>query len=258
MEEEKIRVEGLTRYYGKFLALDGVSFSVPAGQVCGYLGPNGAGKTTTIKILTGLIRPTKGRAWIAGFDLIQTPLEAKKRIGFVPESGALYEKLTPSEYLQMVGELRKMEPDLLSSRVEKFLQLFGLSKHKDQRMDTFSKGMKQKVLLSGAMLHDPDVLFLDEPLNGLDANTALLVKELIRNMAARGKTIFYSSHIMEVVEKVCDRIIILDKGRIAADGSIEELRAMTRESSLEDVFSQVTHSEDMAEIARAFTRDMGT
>ncbi len=258
MEEEKIRVEGLTRYYGKFLALDGVSFSVPAGQVCGYLGPNGAGKTTTIKILTGLIRPTKGRAWIAGFDLIQTPLEAKKRIGFVPESGALYEKLTPSEYLQMVGELRKMEPDLLSSRVEKFLQLFGLSKHKDQRMDTFSKGMKQKVLLSGAMLHDPDVLFLDEPLNGLDANTALLVKELIRNMAARGKTIFYSSHIMEVVEKVCDRVIILDKGKIAADGSIEELREMTRESSLEDVFSQVTHSEDMAEIARAFTRDMGT
>ncbi len=258
MEDEKIRVESLTRYYGKFLALDGVSFSVPAGQVCGYLGPNGAGKTTTIKILTGLIRPTKGRARVAGFDLVQTPLEAKKRIGFVPESGALYEKLTPSEYLRMVGELRKMEPDLLSSRIEKFLQLFGLSEHKDQRMDTFSKGMKQKVLLSGAMLHDPDVLFLDEPLNGLDANTALLVKELIRNMAARGKTIFYSSHIMEVVEKVCDRIIILDKGRIAADGSIEELRAMTRESSLEEVFSQVTHSEDMAEIARAFTREIST
>ncbi len=240
------------------MALDRVSFSVPAGQVCGYLGPNGAGKTTTIKILTGLIRPTEGRAWVAGFDLVQSPLEAKRRIGFAPESGALYEKLTPYEYLSMVGELRKMEPGLLSSRIEKFLQLFGLSDNKDQRMDTFSKGMKQKVLLSGAMLHDPDVLFLDEPLNGLDANTALLVKELIRNMAARGKTIFYSSHIMEVVEKVCDRIIILDKGRIVADGSIEELREMTRESSLEEVFSKVTHSEDMAEIARAFTREIST
>ena len=251
-------MEGLTHYYGELLALDRVSFSVPTGQVCGYLGPNGAGKTTTIKILTGLIRPTEGRAWVAGFDLVQSPLEAKRRIGFAPESGALYEKLTPYEYLSMVGELRKMEPGLLSSRIEKFLQLFGLSDNKDQRMDTFSKGMKQKVLLSGAMLHDPDVLFLDEPLNGLDANTALLVKELIRNMAARGKTIFYSSHIMEVVEKVCDRIIILDKGRIVADGSIEELREMTRESSLEEVFSKVTHSEDMAEIARAFTREIST
>ncbi len=254
--KDGIHVEGLTRKYGDFLALDGVGFSVPQGQVCGYLGPNGAGKTTTIKILTGLIRPTAGEAQVAGFDISTRPLEVKKRIGYLPESGALYEKLTPREYLWMVGELRKMDPEALESRIRKFLGLFGLSGSENQRMDTFSKGMKQKVLLSGAMLHDPEVLFLDEPLNGLDAGTALLVKELIRNMAARGKTIFYCSHVMEVVEKVCDRVIILDKGKIAADGDIAELREMTRESSLEEVFTQVTHTGDMAEIARAFTRDL--
>ena len=249
-----IELKELTRTFGNFTAVDNVSFTVPSGQVCGYLGPNGAGKTTTIKMLTGLIRPTSGTAAIEGFDILENPIEVKRRIGYVPESGALYEKLTPEEYLQLIGRLYHLEEEPLKRRIKEFLQLFQLEKHKNQRMDTFSKGMKQKIVVASALLHNPSVIFFDEPLNGLDANSALLVKELIRKLANQGKTIFYSSHILEVVEKICDRVIIIDHGRIVADGSIHDLQEMTRESSLEEIFSQVTHSEDMEEIAEAFSR----
>lgn len=249
-----IEINELTRTFGSFTAVDHVSFTVPSGQVCGYLGPNGAGKTTTIKMLTGLIRPTFGTAVISGFDILKDPIEVKKRIGYVPESGALYEKLTPMEYLQLIGRLYHLEEEPLKHRIEEFLQLFQLQKHKNQRMDTFSKGMKQKIVIASALLHNPNVIFFDEPLNGLDANSALLVKELIRKLADQGKTIFYSSHILEVVEKICDRVVIIDHGKIVADGSIHDLQEMTRESSLEEIFSQVTHSEDMEEIAEAFSK----
>jgi len=249
-----IELNELTRTFGSFTAVDHVSFTVPSGQVCGYLGPNGAGKTTTIKMLTGLIRPTFGTASIEGFDILKNPIEVKKRIGYVPESGALYEKLTPMEYLQLIGRLYHLEEAPLKRRIEEFLQLFQLEKHKNQRMDTFSKGMKQKIVIASALLHNPRVIFFDEPLNGLDANSALLVKELIRKLADQGKTIFYSSHILEVVEKICDRVIIIDRGRIVADGSIHDLQEMTRETSLEEIFSQVTHSEDIEEIAEAFSK----
>jgi len=249
-----IEINELTRTFGSFTAVNHVSFTVPSGQVCGYLGPNGAGKTTTIKMLTGLIRPTFGTAVINGFDILKNPIEVKKRIGYVPESGALYEKLTPMEYLQLIGRLYHLEEEPLKHRIEEFLQLFQLQKHKNQRMDTFSKGMKQKIVIASALLHNPNVIFFDEPLNGLDANSALLVKELIRKLADQGKTIFYSSHILEVVEKICDRVVIIDHGKIVADGSIHDLQEMTRESSLEEIFSQVTHSEDMEEIAEAFSK----
>ena len=249
-----IEINELTRTFGSFTAVNHVSFTVPSGQACGYLGPNGAGKTTTIKMLTGLIRPTFGTAVINGFDILKNPIEVKKRIGYVPESGALYEKLTPMEYLQLIGRLYHLEEEALKHRIEEFLQLFQLQKHKNQRMDTFSKGMKQKIVIASALLHNPNVIFFDEPLNGLDANSALLVKELIRKLADQGKTIFYSSHILEVVEKICDRVVIIDHGKIVADGSIHDLQEMTRESSLEEIFSQVTHSEDMEEIAEAFSK----
>ncbi|NOY79239.1 MAG: ABC transporter ATP-binding protein [Calditrichaeota bacterium] len=253
-----IELKELTRKFGHFTAVDHVSFTVPSGQVCGYLGPNGAGKTTTIKMLTGLIRPTFGSASIEGFDILENPIEVKRRIGYVPESGALYEKLTPLEYLQLIGRLYHLEEDPLKRRIGEFLQLFQLERHKNQRMDTFSKGMKQKIVIASALLHNPSVIFFDEPLNGLDANSALLVKELIRKLADQGKTIFYSSHILEVVEKICDRVIIIDHGRIVADGSIHDLQEMTRETSLEEIFSQVTHSEDMGEIAEAFSKIIGS
>ena len=249
-----IELRQLTRTFGNLMAVDHVTFTVPSGQVCGYLGPNGAGKTTTIKMLTGLIRPAGGTAVIEGFDILKEPIEVKKRIGYVPESGALYEKLTPMEYLQLIGRLYHIEEAHLKHRIDEFLQLFQLEGKENQRMDAFSKGMKQKIVIVSALLHNPDVMFFDEPLNGLDAGSALLVKELIRKLADQGKTIFYSSHILEVVEKICDRVVILDHGRIVADGSIQDLRRMTAESSLEDIFSQVTHSEDM-EIGRASCRE---
>jgi len=249
-----IQVENLTRTFDGKVAVDHISFAIPRGQICGYLGPNGAGKTTTVKMLTGMLRPTEGRALIGGHDVVTDSLAVKRMIGYVPESGALYENLTPDEYLTMVGLLYHIPEDALQEKVSEFLRLFGLEEVRHDRMTSFSKGMKQKVVISAALLHNPEVIFFDEPLNGLDANSALLLKELIRRLADQGKAIFYCSHILEVVEKICDRVLIIHEGKIVADGAIDELRKLTRQSSLEGVFSQVTHSEDMAEIAKAFSR----
>ena len=249
-----IQTENLTRTFDGKVAVDHISFTIPQGQICGYLGPNGAGKTTTVKMLTGMLRPTEGRALVAGYDVVEQSLEMKRKIGYVPESGALYENLTPEEYLTMVGLLYHIPEAQLRAKITEFLRLFKLEDVRNDRMTTFSKGMKQKVVISAALLHNPDVIFFDEPLNGLDANTALLLKELIRRLAEQGKTIFYSSHILEVVEKICDRVLIINEGHIVADGAIEELRELTQQSSLEGIFSQVTHSEDMAEIAETFSK----
>lgn len=253
-----ISVNNLTKIFNDHTAVDHISFEVPSGQICGYLGPNGAGKTTTVKMLTGMIKPNEGKAAVAGFDIRKNPLQVKKAIGYVPESGALYENLTPHEYLSMIGALYHLTGEPLENKIDEFLRIFKLSNAKNDRMNSFSKGMKQKVVISAALLHNPEVIFFDEPLNGLDANSAFLLKELIRNLAAQGKTIFYCSHILEVVEKICDRVIIIHDGKIAADGSIDELQHLTRKSSLEDIFSQVTHSEDMAEIAEALSKVVTT
>ena len=248
-----IEINNLTRSFGESMVVDNICFSVPKGQICGYLGPNGAGKTTTVKMLTGMIKPTNGFARIAGYDISKQPLEVKKLIGYVPESGALYENLTPFEYLIMIGTLYKLSEEMLDNKINEFLRIFKMLDVKNDRMNTFSKGMRQKVVISAALLHNPDVIFFDEPLNGLDAGSALLLKELIRRLADQGKTIFYCSHILEVVEKICDRVIIIDEGKIVADGSIDELQNLTKQSSLEAIFSQVTNSEDMIEIAKAFS-----
>lgn len=249
-----IIVENLTRSFNDFMAVNHINFSVPKGQICGYLGPNGAGKTTTVKMLTGMIKITEGKGLIDGFDITKEPLEVKRKIGYVPESGALYENLTPYEYLNMVGSLYHLSDEVLENKINEFLKIFKLVDSKNDRMNTFSKGMKQKIVISAALLHNPEVIFFDEPLNGLDANSALLLKELIRNLANQGKTIFYCSHIMEVVEKICERVIIINEGKIVADGSISELQKLTHQSSLESIFSQVTHSEDVAEIAQTFSK----
>jgi len=253
-----IFIDNLTRKFDDTVAVNHISFSVPKGQICGYLGPNGAGKTTTVKMLTGLIKPTEGTASIADFDIVKDSLAVKRLIGYVPESGALYENLTPHEYLQMVGSLYQLTDEMLEKKIEEFLQIFKLYDVRNDRMNTFSKGMKQKVVISAALLHNPEVIFFDEPLNGLDASSALLLKELIRKLAAQGKTIFYCSHILEVVEKICNRVIIINEGKIVADGSIYELKNLTQQSSLEGIFSQVTDSEDMVEIAEAFSKIVTT
>jgi ABC-2 type transport system ATP-binding protein len=251
-----IVLENLTKSFGATEAVSGVSLAIPRGQICGYLGPNGAGKTTTVKMATGMLRPTSGRALIEGIDIAESPLDAKARIGVVPETGALYENLTPREYLALVGNLYHLDTAEASAKAETFLELFGIADVSNRTMNSFSRGMKQKVLISAALLHNPGVLFLDEPLSGLDANTALVLKELLRDLASQGKTIFYCSHVLEVVEKVCDRIVILNGGRVIADGNVTELKELTKAASLEDVFSELTSSGDLADVVRAFSESV--
>ncbi|MCK5148782.1 ABC transporter ATP-binding protein [bacterium] len=244
----------LTRCFEEQIAVDKVTLSVPKGEIIGYLGPNGAGKTTTVKMLTGLLEPSNGVARIAGFNIVTHPIEVKRRIGVVPESGALYQSLSPDEYLYFVGRLYHMAESVIDRRISEFFDFFQIEEHRYQRMNTFSKGMKQKIVITAALLHNPDVLFLDEPLNGLDANAALLLKRLIQNLAKEGKTIFYCSHILDVVENLCHRVVIIDKGKIVADGSVDELKTMTESPSLEAVFSDLTQSSDLDEVAMAFSR----
>ena len=253
-----IKLDGLTRTFGELTAVDHVSFEVPEGQIFGYLGPNGAGKTTTVKMLTGLLTPTEGSACVSGFDVVTQSLEVKRRIGYVPESGALYQSLTPFEYLSFTGKLYGMENDEIAERIEEVGRFFKLEERLHDRMNEFSKGMRQKIVIASALLHDPDVMVMDEPLSGLDANTALMLKELLRNLADDGKTIFYCSHILEVVENLCDRVVIINGGKVIADGSVGELKALNRKQSLEDVFNQLTVDEDLGELVKAFSRKLSS
>ncbi len=256
MGETVIEVRNLTKRYDGVLAVDRISFAIGPGEIVGYLGPNGAGKSTTVKMLTGILRPTEGSITIDGLDLVEHPLEVKRRIGYVPEAGGLYESLTAYEYLQLVGRLYRIPDDLLDRRIEDFLKMFGLDSFLHERLSSYSKGMKQKVLTAAALLHNPKVLFLDEPLTGLDAHSALLLKELLRHLAAEGKTIFYCSHILDVVERTCTRVIIIHKGRIVADGTVEQLKELTRQGTLEDIFKQLTYSSDIEGLAQAFARSV--
>jgi ABC-2 type transport system ATP-binding protein len=251
-----IRVNQLSKKYGVKKAVDDVSFIVNAGEVFGYLGPNGAGKSTTIKILTGLLKPDSGSIIINGIDVLTDPVSAKKQFGYVPESGALYEKLTPFEYLQMIARLHKMPETSISHKIYELLDLFQMTANGNQRMASFSKGMKQRIVIVASLIHNPDVLFFDEPLNGLDANAVLLVKQLVRNFAEQGKTVFYSSHILDVVEKICDRVAIIDKGKIIAEGKVKDLESMTQQSSLELVFKELTQTQDMQLAAAEYTRQL--
>lgn len=237
--DDAVVVEGLVHAYEKPV-LEGVSFRVRRGEIVGYLGPNGAGKSTTIKILLGMLAPHAGAVRVLGTDPVADPMRVRAAVGYVPESGALYETLTPREYLTLVGRLRRLPRELVEARLATLLEAFGLVAQRDARMTTFSKGMKQKVVIAAALLHDPQVLFLDEPLNGLDANATLVVKDVVRGLAAKGTTVFYSSHLMDVVERVSDRVLILDHGRIVADGSFAALKAGSGDASLEALFARLT------------------
>ena len=230
----------LTKVYGTLTALDCVSLEVRPGEILGFLGPNGAGKSTTVKILTGMIKASSGNARVAGFDVATQAIEVKRRIGFVPESGVLYESLSPDEYLELVGCLHHLDARTRHARAGELLELFGLGEVRHQRLFELSKGTKQKVVIAAALLHKPDVLFLDEPLDGLDANAAMLVKELLKQLAAQGRTILFCSHILDVVERICSRIVIIDKGRKIAEGSAAELTRQTGAPTLELAFSALT------------------
>jgi len=236
-----IEAIGLEKSYGKVAALRGVTFTAHPGEVLGYLGPNGAGKSTTVKILTGLQPATAGTARIGGFDIAAEPLEAKRLIGLVPESGALYEALTPVEYLRFVGQLYDLTAQEAGKRAAELLEFLELDPATwPRRMGGFSKGMKQRVVIAAAFLHRPRVIIFDEPLNGLDVNATIKVKQLIATEAARGGTILYCSHLLDVVERVCSRIIILDDGEIRLDGSLADIQMRFPGRTLEAVFQELT------------------
>lgn len=238
-----IHVEDLKFGYGGEEVLHGLSFDIRSGQVTGLLGPNGAGKSTTLKIITGILELRSGRVSIEGFQLPEQSIEVKKRVGYVPESTELYESLSALEFLELCGRLHEIEEPVLQNRIGVLLESFGLSGQRRNRLGSYSKGMRQKILLSASLLHDPSVLILDEPLTGLDVESAMLTKDLLASLAARGKTVLYSSHVLDVVERFCDRVLIIDHGTIVADGSPDDLKAKTREASLEGVFRDLTHSE---------------
>ena len=252
-----IRVERLSFSYGAGDVLHDLSFEVYSGGVTGLLGPNGAGKSTLLRILAGILETSRGGVLVNGFALPDQKFPLKKTLGYVPEAAELYETLTASEFLQLCGRLHELEESLLQARIEAMLGGLGLLDERHQSLGTFSKGMRQKVLIAAALLHNPSLLILDEPLTGLDADSAMLVKQLLSGLAANGKTVLYSSHVLDVVERVCPRVLILNKGSIIADGSPDELKAKTDERTLEDVFRQVTHADDVQPRVGRMLRGIG-
>jgi len=248
-----ISIQNLKKSYGSKAVLHGINLEIAPGQVIGYIGPNGAGKSTTVRILAGLDSSFEGEVKVAGLNIKTDALEVKKRIGYIPEQTEIYDVLTPREFLTMLGKLQGMEENQLEKRMLSMLTYFGMDEHVDERMDTFSKGMRQKILLVSGLLHNPEIIFMDEPLSGLDANTVILVKEIITQLAAQGKTIVYCSHIMDTVEKISDRIILISDGVIVADGPIETLRANEQES-LESIFSNLTGQSDFDQKASDFMK----
>lgn len=251
-----IVVEQLTKTFGAQTAVDTLSFSVPAGQIVGFLGPNGAGKTTTLRMLTGMLEPSGGSARIAGFDLRTQSIEVKRNVGFVPESGAVFESLTGLEYLEMVAALYGIPADAALARIRQFIAFFDLSfaTLTDKLLGAYSKGMRRKVVITAALLHNPSVVFFDEPLDGLDANAAVGFKTLIQTLAREGKTIVYSSHILDVVERVCDRVIVIDKGRMLLDGAPEKLVAEHNSGTLEKLFTRLTGGAELEQRAQDFAK----
>ncbi len=235
-----IKISELKKAYGDNIVLKGINLTITAGQIVGYIGPNGAGKSTTIKILCGITPDFKGEVEVMGMNVRKNTMEIKSKIGYIPELAALYDVLTPIEYLKFSGKLYNIDDATIVSKSNDLLRLFDLQDKANTRMTAFSKGMKQKVLLISGLIHNPEIIFLDEPLSGLDANAVILVKEILAQLKIAGKTIFYSSHIMDVVEKISDRIIIIDKGEVKADGTFEELKNNAQEGSLENIFTSLT------------------
>lgn len=243
-----ISLQNVSKQYGDKTVLNHVNLDIYSGQIIGYIGPNGAGKSTTVKILTGVIQDYAGTVLLNGKDIREDILGLKQMIGYVPELAELYDLLTPNEYLHFVGALYNLPDHIIKERSQKILQSFGLLEHIDQRMDSFSKGMRQKVLLTSGILHNPSIVILDEPMSGLDANAVIVVKELMQVLKQEGKTIFYCSHMMDVVEKVSDKIVLIDKGTIIANDTIEALREGSN-NSLEKIFANMTTSENLNETA---------
>ena len=238
-----IHVSELTKNYGRTVAVDDINFEIPRGQIVGYLGPNGAGKSTTVKMLVGILKPTRGQIVVAGCESQTDNIELKRRIGYVPEDAILYETLTPVEYLQLVGQLYHMTEKSIAKKIDYFLKVFQLTRAAHQRISSLSKGMRQKVLIISVLLHNPDVLFLDEPFSNLDVSTVTLLKKILQDLASIGKTVFYCTHILDVAENICHRFLILNRGKVVADGNLDELREMAHRTSLEEIFALMTETD---------------
>ena len=241
----------LVKRYAGSRVVDDVSFVVRPGEVLGYLGPNGSGKSTTVQMLTGLVEPSEGHVFFEGRLITADLVGFRRRLGYVPEEPHLYPFLSGREHLELIGRLRELPARLLDERITALLDLLGLGDAAEQSISGYSKGMRQKVLIAGALLHDPDVVIFDEPESGLDVTAALVVRHLIRILAERGKAVIYSSHVLEAVEKVCGRVIVLRRGKVVADDSVTALRALRSHSSLEDVFAELVRHEDPERTARS-------
>ena len=240
----------LSKHFSGVRVVRDINFTIVPGEVIGYLGPNGSGKTTTARMLAGLLDPSGGHVEYGGRDIRDDLVAFRKILGYIPEEPYLYPFLSGSEYLYLIGRLREMPELLLAKKIDAFLELFGLGAAADQAIASYSKGMRQKIVISAALLHDPAVVLFDEPETGLDVTTTLMLRHLVRTLAGRGKAILYSSHILEVVERVCDRVIVIHQGGVVADDSIERLRTLMSRSSLEGVFSQLVIREDPESLAR--------
>ena len=253
-----LEVCSLTKRFNGIPVVEDVSFTVKPGEILGYVGPNGAGKSTTAKMIIGLLEPSEGQIRFQGRSVIEDLPGFQSRIGYVPEEPHLYPHLSGREYLQLAGRLRGIPRTVLEPKIDEFLRLFSLWDDRHCSVSAYSKGMRQKILLSAALLHNPDLLILDEPLSGLDVTTALVLRDLMAGLAARGCMILYSSHVLDVLEKVCSQVLILCKGRVVAHDSIEHLRESMHESSLEGIFGQLTREQDHRAIAEHILEVMRT
>jgi ABC-2 type transport system ATP-binding protein len=243
-----LELRGVTKLYSGIPAVENVSFIARAGEVTGYLGPNGSGKSTTLKMITGLIEPTKGEILFGGQPIGRDRIGYKQWLGYVPEEPQLYPHLTGAEYLEMVGQLRGLPDRVLKGKIDGFLRLFSLFEDRFVQISSYSKGMRQKILLAAALLHNPEMILLDEPFSGLDVNSALVLRDLIRELAARGKVVVFSSHELETVERVSQHIVILHKGHVVANDSIENLRNLMSLPTLEQIFSELAIEQDTQSI----------
>ncbi|MGM0405363.1 MAG: ABC transporter ATP-binding protein [Thermoplasmatota archaeon] len=239
-----IEVKRLKKRFGSTLAVDDVTFKVEDGEIYGLLGPNGSGKSTTLKILTGILKPTFGEVHVDGINSSKHPNRVKEVIGYVPESVDLYESLTPNDLFNMVGSIRGIEPRQLHSRVNYFVDAFNIRRYLHQYIGTLSFGNKQKVSIISALLHDPTVLIMDEGMNGLDPKMAKILREILFQFKDEGKSIIFSTHVLPLAEMICDRLGLIHEGKIIAEGTVEELKEMSRQSNIEDVFLELTKSKD--------------
>ena len=248
--ETMISLRGLTKRYDDFLAVDNLDLDVKKGEIFGFLGPNGAGKTTTIRMLVGLLRPSEGEIEVDGVDLVADPRAARSKIAYLPDTPYLYDKLTAREFVNFVAGLYGVDPEQADRRIPELLEIFGLDERADDLVEGFSHGMRQKTVMASALVHDPKIMFLDEPTVGLDPRSARLMRDIFRQLSSRGTTVMLSTHILEIAERLCDRIAIIDQGKLVALGTVAELREMAESTdSLEDIFLELTGGAAYAEIA---------